>query len=505
MTINNSGSVAGSIIISGVRPYKGLVPYSEDDAQFFFGREAEREIIEANLIASRLTLLYGASGVGKSSVLRAGVAHHLHMLTEENLRQHGTPEFIVVVFNSWRDDPISGLANRIHDSVSKAFSNHPVETVAPSSSLTKVLETWTQRLDCDLLIILDQFEEYFLYHPQEDVSLFDTEFPRAVNRPDLRTNFLISIREDGLAKLDRFKGRIPSLFDNYLRIEHLGLDAASDAIEKPVEQYNRLNPTKLPVSVEKELNKAVLDQVRTGELVLGELGRGIAKQSKMKIQIETPYLQLVMTRLWDEEIVQNSRILRLETLNRLGGAKSIVSTHLDRVMGNLSKADQATAAVFFQYLVTPSGSKIAYPVSDLITYSERSEREVERILKTLEKERVLRRIPSPVGKTGSDRYEIYHDVLARSILDWRSRFLQTRAKAEGKSSGRTETINIIVAILGLVGTLASVVISLFASSFTFDINSITVWIIDNIYAIFTVLALTLIFTGYAFLRNKQRS
>ena len=55
-------------------PYKGLMPYSEEDAPFFFGREAEREIITANLLASRLTLLYGASGVGKTSILRAGVA-----------------------------------------------------------------------------------------------------------------------------------------------------------------------------------------------------------------------------------------------------------------------------------------------------------------------------------------------------------------------------------------------------------------------------------------------
>ena len=46
---------------------------------------ARREIIAANLVASRLTVLYGASGVGKSSVLRAGVAHHLHGVAR-NLR-----------------------------------------------------------------------------------------------------------------------------------------------------------------------------------------------------------------------------------------------------------------------------------------------------------------------------------------------------------------------------------------------------------------------------------
>jgi hypothetical protein len=474
-------------------PYKGLVPYSEEDAQFFFGREAEREIITANLIASRLTLLYGASGVGKSSVLRAGVAHHLHMLAEENLREQGTPEFIVVVFNSWRDDPIASLTSRIHNSVTKVFNNQSIETLASSSSWTETLQAWTQRLDCDLLIILDQFEEYFVYHPQEDTSTFDTEFPRAVNRPDLRTNFLTSIREDALAKLDRFKGRIPSLFDNYLRLEHLGLDAARDAIVKPVEQYNFLNTNRSPIGVEPELVAAVLAQVKTGELILGEVGRGVTKASHAKAQVETPYLQLVMTRLWDEERDQNSRILRLETLNGLGGAKAIVSTHLDRVMGNLNKADQATAAVFFQYLVTPSGSKIAYPVSDLIAYTDRSEAEVELILKTLEKERVLRYIP-PINQIGAVRYEIYHDVLARAILDWRSRFLQSQAKAEAKSRGRAETISTVIPLILAV-----------VAAFTPQLMTL----LENVdfYAILIGLAVAILttFVVYAFFRRKQRS
>ena len=55
-------------------PYKGLAPFDDSDldARFFFGRDREQEIITANVTAARLTLLYGASGVGKSSVLRAG-------------------------------------------------------------------------------------------------------------------------------------------------------------------------------------------------------------------------------------------------------------------------------------------------------------------------------------------------------------------------------------------------------------------------------------------------
>ena len=66
-------------------PYKGLMPYTEADAAFFFGRDEDIEIVIANLLARRLTLLYGASGVGKSSLLGAGVVHRLLDLAHRNV------------------------------------------------------------------------------------------------------------------------------------------------------------------------------------------------------------------------------------------------------------------------------------------------------------------------------------------------------------------------------------------------------------------------------------
>ena len=58
-------------------PYVGLDYFLEEDAGLFFGRDAERKRIIGNLRASRLTLLYAESGVGKSSLLRAGVSARL--------------------------------------------------------------------------------------------------------------------------------------------------------------------------------------------------------------------------------------------------------------------------------------------------------------------------------------------------------------------------------------------------------------------------------------------
>src|SRR5512141_2685776 len=84
-------------------PYQGLIPYTEQDADFFFGREKEIRLIVANLFASPLTLLYGPSGVGKSSVLRAGVASELGRRAQLD----------VIVQSDWKHSPLASLKSLI--------------------------------------------------------------------------------------------------------------------------------------------------------------------------------------------------------------------------------------------------------------------------------------------------------------------------------------------------------------------------------------------------------
>src|SRR5881227_1106620 len=73
---------------------------------------------------------------------------------------------------------------------------------------------------------------------------------------------------------------------------------------------------------------AVLDQIATGKVDLGRTGRGVVDGSAAD-QVETPYLSLVMERLWRAEQAAGSRVLRQATLSALGGAEQIVRDHLD--------------------------------------------------------------------------------------------------------------------------------------------------------------------------------
>ena len=93
-----SGHRGGARVTEIGCPYKGLASFDDSDADagLFFGRDREREIICANLMASKLTVLYGDTGVGKSSVLRAGVAR--------TLRSEGDP-LRVVVFDTLEGRP----------------------------------------------------------------------------------------------------------------------------------------------------------------------------------------------------------------------------------------------------------------------------------------------------------------------------------------------------------------------------------------------------------------
>jgi hypothetical protein len=381
-------------------------------------------------MASRLTLFYGPSGVGKSSVLRAGVAHHLRRLARDNLDETGSPQLAVAVFNSWRDDPIVGLEARVRESALRSLNGETVEPVPPSRSLYDTFKLWTDRLGGELLIILDQFEEYFLYHTDEQgPDTFAAQFPRIVNSADLNVNFLLSMRDDGLAKLDHFQGQIPTLFDNRFGIDHLNRKAAREAITQPIEQFNRLYAAgRQRVTIEPDLVEAVLDQVKTGEVTVGHAGRGVIKAPTTEGQIETPYLQLVMNRLWDENVRAGSHTLRLKSLEALGGAQRIVRTHLDAAMKGLTNTEQKVAAQVFHYLVTPSGAKIAHTIPDLASYSELSRERLQPVMERLSSAdiRILRGVAPPPEKSDEPRYEIFHDVLAAAILDWRQRYKEKK-------------------------------------------------------------------------------
>jgi len=397
-------------------PYKGLDPFddSELDALLFFGRERERDVVIANLMAARLTLFYGPSGVGKSSLLNAGVCRRLRDEPEGHQ---------LLVIGSWVED----RAEELRAAVAAAGGDY-------------------------LYVILDQFEEFFLYHDAD--APFGQELAELLADRGQQVNVLLSLREDSLAQLDAFKGRIANLYANSLRLDHLDRASARAAVLGPLERYEELTGER--VAAEPELVEAVLDQVATGRLELVEVGRGGLEDMVGDGRIEAPFRQLVLERLWTAERSAGSSQLRLATLEGLGGCEAIVREHLARALTALGPAEKDLAASVFDHLVTPSGTKIAHRASDLAEYASVGEQELVRVLDTLGRERILRAIDA---NGGGRRYEIFHDVLADPVLAWRA---ERRLERERREADRKHRRLIVLAAASLVGLAITAGIAVFA-------------------------------------------
>jgi hypothetical protein len=329
-------------------PYKGLSPFedSEPDALLFFGRERETEIVVSNLLASRLTVLHGPSGVGKSSILRAAVVRRLRELE---------PDAEVFLLDDWTDEPV------LPDVTGEAF------------------------------LVLDQFEEYFLYHP--DVG------PLAAALAASRAHVLIALREDQLAQLDSFQARIPAVLANRLRLGHLDRSAARAAILGPLDRWNAVVAEDARVGIEGALVEEVLDQVATAP-----------------DRIEAPYLQLVLERLWEHERLAGSSELRLATFRAIGGAQAVVREHVQGALDRLTVAEQEAAARVVRQLVTPSGRKVSHEAGDLAEYADVDPATLRHLLERLGRERIVRGVNGTPG--APTRYEIFHDVLGPPVLAW---------------------------------------------------------------------------------------
>jgi WD40 repeat protein len=420
-------------------PFRGLVPFSERDAEYFFGRTAEREIIAANLIAAPLTLLYSASGVGKSSVLRAGVMGDLVDGARATARDGYGPEYIPALVRDWRADPLAALRRGLVDGVRSVLGDEAADDPVEADDVVGEIVAWSKRTGATMLVILDQFEEFLLYHgehwgPGEPA----VELAAALCLDARVAGFLLALREDALAGLDRFKGRVPGLFDNYLRLRQLSVKEAATAITGPVGRWNDRHPDDR-MAIEPDLVREVVSQVGDGRLALTGSGQGRPAGSADG-GVEAPFLQLVMTRVWEAERGRGSAVLRYDTLGALGGARNIVAGYLDEQMNRLSRAERDVASDVFHQLVTPSGTKVARTVRDLTAYTGASEETLGEVLGKLsqgEEWRILRPEPDPRG--GGVTYEIFHDVLADPVLDWRSRHEATRAGERAMVTARART------------------------------------------------------------------
>lgn len=232
--------------------YKGTAPFldTELDRKTFFGRDRESRSLLNLVLAERLVVLFAKSGLGKTSLINAGLV--------EPLRARGYLPMVVRV-GGQAQGPLSALMAGIRSATREA----DVECVGPGMEdeegpdlwrFFKTTEMWSK--DDELLrpvLILDQFEELFTLHEGEArrelirqlAELVRGRSPeswqRAEELPEGRTldgsppdvRIVIALREDFLAHLEELARDIPGILHTRFRLGPLTREGAREAIVEP--------------------------------------------------------------------------------------------------------------------------------------------------------------------------------------------------------------------------------------------------------------------------------
>ncbi len=357
-----------------MEPYKGLRPYEEQDQDNFFGREEEKHILADKIRTNKLTLLFAASGVGKSSLLQAAVLPELKPPRREN--------FDVVYFRDWVDDPCAALQNAIIGYLKEQQKINADYTPDVGLSLKEFL--YTHMLFCGdaLVIILDQFEEFFNYQRHTRYfAPFVQQLSAAIQDRDTPTLFVISMREDFALELNAFKEHLfGMLFENYYRLEKLSLENAKKAIKTPLEKNGFA------------YEEGLLDRL------LADLSRreqtdrlGLMVDAGAPAHVEPPNLQIVCTQLWEAEKDNPDKRIRIATYEKKGGAVGLLTNYFHAQAAKLSIAEKKLASLAFNYLVNKHGTKMAYPLPDLAQLLRVDEKALGNTLEKLEQARILRK------------------------------------------------------------------------------------------------------------------
>ena len=259
MTDQDQSLPAASEQIDHQHPWLGLASFTEETRGFFYGREEEVGELARRVQRKLLTVLFGQSGLGKTSILRAGIV--------PRLRPEGyCPVYIRIDYAPESPSPTEQIKQAIFAATASTGQWTKSGTAVAGESLWEFLH---HRDDILLdangktvvpLLIFDQFEEIFTIAQTDDVSrnraagfiedladLVENRPPKKLealleeddtvterfdfNREDYR--ILIALREDYLAHLEGVKGAMPSITQNRMRLARMTGQQALAAVMKP--------------------------------------------------------------------------------------------------------------------------------------------------------------------------------------------------------------------------------------------------------------------------------
>jgi WD40 repeat protein len=292
-------------------PFKGLEAFQQTDSAFFFGREdlVEKSLDRLRNEDIRFLAVVGASGSGKSSMVRAGV-----LPAVRNGALPGSETWRIAIFPPGQR-PISALAHRLSPLMESRSAQAIDDMLHETPDYFDVLVDYTLEgapPQARLLLVIDQFEEVFTRASDTEAENFLKILRHAVRQPTGRALVLITMRADFFDRLSRYPD-LAKLFEekNMVIVTEMTPPEILRAIEGPAEAVGlRYDPG---------LSQRILEDVRRQP---GSL----------------PLLQYCLKELY---LRREGFRLTTAAYETIGGVRQALARHAETIYQSLGPAQQA--------------------------------------------------------------------------------------------------------------------------------------------------------------------
>jgi WD40 repeat protein len=386
-------------------PFKFLDSYTREDREIFFGREQEINELYRRVFESKILLVYGISGTGKSSLVHCGLANKIQ-------------ESDWLPINVRRgSDIVSSMASAIQNSCLSPLNEAPSTAIQFKKGVRSLYLDYYK----PIFFIFDQFEELFIFGSKEEQKSLVHVIKSLVDS-ELQCRFIFVMREEYLAGVTELEKTIPNFLANRVRIEHMSFSNAKDAIIGPCKVDN--------IELEEGFADSLLERL-----------------SPESSDVELTYLQVFLDKIYhlaqeenggvpsaeadgnddsfsDENIPlaeanennKNGNALKFtkNLLQRTGNVSDLLGSFLDEQITQLSDPDSALAVL--KSFVSVKGTKRQMSPEEVQEYTMTLGKPLDaeplrQLIQTFIHLRILR------DKDQNGRYELLHDALAEKIYE----------------------------------------------------------------------------------------